>query len=414
MNRLTTQTTEEEYSEEEEDNDRTHANEEEEFYYKDKPYYYQQPQNISSFTTQKDFYILIDSQDRNVMNESLFKFKINFSISTSSYDKVMTLRSQEREQLYYEIQNIQNEIAHLSSVNKTLFEQDIYNLHEKKRALQSQIQTNIISNKNTLYKGQDTYCYTQKRYNDIEQLSCDKIWIPQYNFLNSYVTSTTNQTLTTNGQHSIYLAIQELTTSLDGSNNDIYTSYQTFVPHKQLQMNHYLYRPLNHPPSHPIPINLSYMTIQLSFPQAFQQYKAPDKYDLSAIIIEASTVIASTGSCVVVCYLKNHISPLLVATGHVINIYGILFNRTDLFDFQNALTGNKHVIIDLILTNGLVSALKIELNGLQHVQDIADLFVTPYLVKEAFTINLNLQYQLLFKITKRVPTLSTEQFPSLK
>ena len=112
MNRLTTQTTEEEYSEEEEDNDRTHANEEEEFYYKDKPYYYQQPQNTSSFTTQKDFYILIDSQDRNVMNESLFKFKINFSISTSSYDKVMTLRSQEREQLYYEIQNIQNEIAH--------------------------------------------------------------------------------------------------------------------------------------------------------------------------------------------------------------------------------------------------------------------------------------------------------------
>jgi len=383
---------------------------EDEFCYKDNPYHYSRPESVVTFQEQQDSYILIDSGDRNLQQEGLFKFKINFSITSNSYDKSMTLRAQEREQITSEIQQLQQEIARLATLNVTLFEKDIYALQLRREKLLLQQQQAQGNSRELLYTGQDDFCHTQKRYNDIQRISCEQIWMPQYDFLNT-VTTSSNQTIDINGQHMVYLSIRELQCPLDGSNNSISTSYQSMIPRDQPKLNHLVFEPLNHPPVNPIPMNLSYMTIQLHFPSAYQTIPQPDKYEISAFTVTASPVIAS--GCTVTCYLKSLIPTTYLRVGHLCQLYGITFKNPLLMEFQSQLNSpHKHVIVEKITTpQAQISAFQIELTGCTQLSQWIELFHTPQLVKEVYAINLSHQYQLLFRVTKTVSTLGTERFP---
>lgn len=381
---------------------------EDEFFYKDKPHIYSQPSNTISFKDKTHFYILIDSIDRNVYSENLFKFKINFSISPSSYDKSIVNSNNEKEQLFLQMNQIQNRIQQLSSQNNDLLTNQINKLIEQKDNLNKIIST--INNKEYLYNGQNNFCHTQKRYTDIENIICEKIWIPKYNLLNKIKYNNTE--IQTNSQRLLYLNIKELNTNLDGSNNDIYTSYQSFIPSEVSQFDNLLYKPLNEPPKNVIPINLSYMTIDLTFPYLTETYSDPDKYFISGMTINTSTI--ETNSCVIEFYLKKIVPFYTIELGHIIKFYDLKFNNKSLTELENLLK-SKCIVIELITLDSGISGFKIKLTNIENVNMLYEYFAMPYIFSsEVFCMNLNYQYQLLFKLTKTVPLLEIDRYPTSK
>jgi len=389
---------------------------EENFVYDDKPYIYQHPKSNVILNEKTEYYILVDSSDRDLTTENLFNFKINFSTSQSGYEKVTIKTSDANENILKEIATIERTIS--STTNQT----EITLLQTQKKTLQSTIPTSSTSEGFVLYSGRDKCCHTQTRYLDIDRVNCEKIIMPSYDFLNKEIFR--SKSFKINGQNIIYMNIQELQSNLDGSNNTIYSSYQVLVPEDTDHFNNILFYPVNYCQKFNTPINLSSLTFELKF-ASFTNTKNilnPDKYSLSAMCfhppLDMSNPSNVTGSMFEF-FLTTPCPITYISEGNILAFYYVTLPENNLIFIQQYFDRYTYYpVVEITSINNLIYSFKIPAPALKYetILVLIDKMTTPYIFKEkqVFGFNLSLQYQILLKISKTIPILNTERYPKTK
>lgn len=390
---------------------------------------YKQPKTGVFFEKIKDYYILIDSKDRDIFNESLFNFKINFSASFDSFDKNYVSVDKQIDDLLTEKRMLQKQIDEGSSsqfinqeiaMKNSLIQKEIKKLETRISELRSnpQLQQQPLQpNNQVLYVGNDKKCHTRERYYDINHISCEQVLMPSYDFLNKFI-GPRGKTVEMNGQKIVYLIVRELQSNVDGSNNTIYCSFQMFRANDVDHFGVCHFKPLNDSPTLATPINLTSISIQLQYQDYMNDFvpSSPDLYEITAVCYNSEYSVFEV-------FMKNPVKLNLLKEGHLVCFYNVMFVETDLSFLNEFFANNKYYpVLELINTTDVQNVVSFRIpylsKDITKITALKKYFTQPKLLdgtqKTKYAFNLSLQYQLLFKIQKIVPELNTDRFSSVK
>lgn len=379
------------------------------YIYDEKPIIYTTPITNANFETMKDFYVLIDSGNRNLLYEHLFSFRVNFTASSTTLE------------------------------NQPV--QTILNANQPNNPTDDVMTTTTDGGKNptTTFIGNDNTCSTFKRYCNVSNIYCTKIMMPNYEFLRKYVINKDIIIDKFNIQNVMYLSINELQNALDGTNTGIFNAYQIFIPSQatnseviqldKLYLTTAYYTPVNEIPEYTTPINLRSMTVNVAFnnfskEEEFNQ-TSPDLYDLAGISFEApkQTFINSQGKIAggqFHFYFRNPVPLTWIKIGQLMSFLTKPSPLNDQLIILNGYfsIGSQYVVVNTLTLEDTIIGFSIASPKLtpSDIETLKEKLTSPYpfLNFKIYALNLSLQYQMLFKLKIQTPMLQTGIYPKSK